>query len=388
MGLLLDPSHPRAPTDARPRRRVRKLWIILGIVFLVLLGARIALTPVLLRVVNSKLDDIPDYRGHVDDLDIHLFRGAYRIQGIRLDKASGKIPVPFFKADVVDISVEWRALLHGKLAAEVDVLRPEINFVKGPPGNSKAARDQSQTGIDPSWTDKVKALSPFDLNRFRIREGQIHYRDLHRTPKVNVHIDHLEAEAKGLTNEPRRGDSLPASFNCVFRAMGHADGRIEMKLDPLAKQPTFDLNAELKGLKLTTLNDFFRAYANVDAESGTFGLYTEAASVDGRFKGYVKPILKDLKILDVKEDKENPAKLFWEAMVAGVSNILENKRQDQVATQVPFQGNFSNPKAGIWASVGALLRNAFVRALRPSLSHSVDIQQLGGLKESQADHSK
>lgn len=387
----MDPSDRRATKSAPPKRRrsrLRVLWIILGVIVVLLVAARIALAPMLLRVVNARLNEIPDYRGHIEDLDIHLYRGAYSIQGIRLDKASGKIPVPFFKAEAVDISVEWRALLHRKLVAEIEVVRPEVNFVMGPPGGGRAARDESQTGIDPSWTDKVKALSPFDLNRFRIREGQIHYRDLHRSPKVNIHFDHIEAEAKGLTNAPTGGDTLPASFNCVFRAMGHADGRIEMKLDPLAKQPTFDLNAELKGLKLTTLNDFFRAYANVDVEDGSFGLYTEAAAVDGRFKGYVKPIIRDMKILNLKEDKKNPAKLFWEAMVAGVKEVLENHKENQVATQVPFSGSFSNPKAGVWPSVGALLRNAFVRALRPSLSRSIDIKTLGGLKKSQADHAK
>jgi hypothetical protein len=376
MSLFVDHSRPRAGTRSG---RIRKIWFVLAAILVLIIAARIALEPVLLRYVNGKLNEIPEYRGHIDDVDVHLYRGAYQIQGVKLEKMSGKVAEPFFQAKAVDISVEWRALLRGKLVSEIVLWNPEVNFVQGPPG-AAASKDKSQTGIDSSWVDKVKDLVPFDINRFSIREGQIHFRAPYRTPKVDLHIDHLEAEARGLTNQPSRGDTLPADFHSVFRIMGHADGRVEMKLDPLAAQPTFDLNAEITALKLTALNDFLRAYAKVDAEGGTFGLYTEAAAARGRFKGYVKPIIKDLKILDVEEDKKNPVKLFWETVVAGVSEVLENQPKDQMATQIPFSGRFDNPKAGLWASVGALLRNAFVRALRPSLSHSIDIKDVGGAR--------
>lgn len=138
-----------------------------------------------------------------------------------------------------------------------------------------------------------------------------------------------------------------------------------MKLNPLAPQPTFDVNAQLTGLRLVELNDFFRSYAKVDVEGGTFNRFTEAAAADGKFKGYVKPMMKDLKILDLEDEEEGLLKLMWESVVAGVSELLENQPKDQVATQIPIQGDFSNPKAGIWPSVGSLLRNAFVQALKP-----------------------
>lgn len=60
-----------------------------------LIGLRIALPYILLRFVNKELQTIPGYTGHVDDIDVHLIRGAYTIKAIRLDKTGGKIPVPF-----------------------------------------------------------------------------------------------------------------------------------------------------------------------------------------------------------------------------------------------------------------------------------------------------
>jgi hypothetical protein len=155
-----------------------------------------------------------------------------------------------------------------------------------------------------------------------------------------------------------------------------------MKLDPWARYPTFDMDGELTGLELKTLNDFLRAYAKVDAEGGSFSLYTEMAADSGKFKGYVKPILKDVKIFSPgKKDEGGPLESAWQALVGGVEELLENKQKHQLATQVPLAGKFKNPSAGIWASVGYLLRNGFVRALSPSLTHSVSFGDVSGGKD-------
>jgi hypothetical protein len=363
----------RAP--ARPRRR-RKWLIALAIVVVVLIGLRLALAPVILHYANRKLDQIPEYKGHIGDVELALLRGAYQIKDVSLRKVEGASTVPFFAADLVDLSVEWGALLHGKLVGEVELHGPRLNFVVA---QSKKA---SQTGIDSSWEDRSKELFPLDINRFKIDNGEIHFRDLTRTPKVDIHADQIDALAKGLTTRPRGDEALPATFHATARAMNHAKLRIDMKLDPWARYPTFDMDGELTGLELKTLNDFLRAYAKVDAEGGTFSLYTEMAADKGNFKGYVKPILKDVKIFSPgKKDEGGPLESAWQALVGGVEELLENKQKHQLATQVPLAGKFKNPSAGIWASVGYLLRNGFVRALSPSLTHSVSFGDVSGGKD-------
>ncbi len=373
-----NPPHPKTGHPRSKSRSLggffsslsRKTAIGLAIVAVLLIALRIALPHVILRVANQKLNEIPEYRGHIEDVDLSLWRGAYQIEGVRLDKLNGKIPVPFFSARVVDLSVEWRALFHGKLVSEIEVYEPRVNFVNAP------TKEESQTEIDDSWRDKVDEMFPLRINHFAIHEGEVHFRDFHRQPKVDIHLDHLEVNAKGLSNRQEKGKALPAVVHAGGRAMDHAKIRLDIKLAPLAKQPTFDLNAELTGLKLATLNDFLRAYASVDMENGRFDLFTEMAGADGKFTGYVKPLAKNVEILDLEKDKGNPLQVLWEALVAGVEKVLENPPKSQVGTQIPISGTFSDPKAGIWPTIGALLRNAFIRALRPQLNNSVDIQDV------------
>ena len=57
--------------------------------------------------VNRKLNEMEDYRGHVAAVDIHFWRGAYTIHEVKIEKTTGKVPVPFFSAPAVDLSVEW-----------------------------------------------------------------------------------------------------------------------------------------------------------------------------------------------------------------------------------------------------------------------------------------
>lgn len=325
----------------------------------------LTLSQFLLRFANKKLNEIPGYRGHISEIDVNLLRGAYTAKKVRLEKVDGKIPVPFFSATAVDLSVEWRALFHGKLVSEIDLVEPHLNFVSGP------TPQQSQTGIDTIWQQKVEDLFPIRINHFGIRGGEIHFRDFHQNPKVDIHLDHLEADVSGLTNSSKTSKLLPSTVHITGRVMDQASLRLDMKLAPLAASPTFDLDAEMKDLELTRLNDYFRAYVSADAKGGTIGLYTEMTASQGRFKGYVKPLAKDIKILGPEDKKKNPLHQLWEATLAGVVTIFENRTAAQVGTQIPFSGSFSNPNAAIWATVSYLLRNAFVEALKPQLNNSI-----------------
>jgi hypothetical protein len=347
-------------------RRKKVIYIIAGSLIVLLIAFRIALPSILLRYVNKQLATIDGYNGHVEDIDVALYRGAYTIKKIKLDKTGGKIPVPFFYADVIDLSIQWKALFNGKVVAEIDVERAMLNFVKGP---TKAT---SQTDIDNDWTKVVDKLIPIKLNRFEINDGEIHYRDFHSSPKVDIEATRVHILAENLSNARRRKNSLPSTVK-ASAAVYDGSVNLDMKIDPLAAAPTFDLNARLTTLNLPNLNNFLKAYGNFDAEKGSISLYTEAAAKDNKVTGYVKPVIKDLKVVNWKEDKDNVPKLVWESVVGAVAWLLNNKKKDQIATVAEFSGRLDDPDLNVWLIVGQLLRNAFIQALYPSLENSVNL---------------
>ncbi|MBK7037888.1 MAG: DUF748 domain-containing protein [Bacteroidetes bacterium] len=351
-------------SKGRKRLRIKKILLVLLVVLIVI---RILLPYIVLKVVNNKLAELDGYTGHVRDIDLALIVGSYKIKDIKLEKTGGKIPVPFFAAEVIDLSVEWKALFKGGLVGEIEVRRPILNFVKGP------TEETSQTKIDKEWQDIVNELMPLKLNRFEIVEGEIHYLDYYSSPKVDVFTSNIYILAENLSNVTDSTNLLPSTVTGSAEIYG-GKAKLNMKLDALNKTPTFDMNAEMIGLNLVEVNDFLKAYGKFDVQKGTFGVYTEAAAKDGKIIGYTKPIIKDLDVIEWKEEKEDPlGQKLLESVVGLGGWIFKNRSEDQVATEIEFEGELKDPAINVWNIIGETLRNAFIEALYPSLEHTINI---------------
>src|SRR5947207_13969620 len=82
--------------------------------------------------VNRKLSEIPGYRAHVAAVTLHLWRGAYQIHNIDIKKTSGRVPVPFFAAPLVDLSVQWHALIFERsFVGNIEIHSAKLHIVNG-----------------------------------------------------------------------------------------------------------------------------------------------------------------------------------------------------------------------------------------------------------------
>ena len=144
---------------------LRRFQIALVVLALILVLARLALPFAIRDYVNRQLREVPEYGGEVGAIHVNLWRGAYEILDLKLVKTAGEVPVPFVRIPHMDLSIEWPQLLQGAVVGEVEMTRPEVNFVSGP------TDEQKQTGVDKGWQQTLEALFPFTINRFEIREG-------------------------------------------------------------------------------------------------------------------------------------------------------------------------------------------------------------------------
>jgi hypothetical protein len=350
--------------------RTGKRRVILGLLLCLgagLAGLRLALPTIVRDYVNRKLDQIPDYDGRVGGIDIHLIRGAYTIKAVDIMKTSGDVKVPFFSARKVDLSVAWRELFHRALVGEIHVYEGNVNFVKS------ESESDSQTSIDKSWISVVKDLFPFRINRFDIHNGALSFHDIHARPKVELYLTNLVVVCTNLYNTAKFQNELPADFRATGATIGNGQVKLQVKLDPLADDPKFDLELALTGMDLIALNDFLEAYGRFHVNRGTFEVFSEIAGEDGHFDGYAKPFFEDLDVLDLKEDSRHPVKLVWQAIVAGAVKLFKNHPKDQVATKIPVSGTFEKTHVEIWTTVANVLRNAFIQAFQARLDKSIDI---------------
>jgi hypothetical protein len=156
---------------------------------------------------------------------------------------------------------------------------------------------------------------------------------------------------------------LPASINARGTTIGGGRFDLSVRGDPLAAQPRFTLKLDLKDVELVALNDFLEAYANVDVSAGKFQLYVEVNAADGRFEGYAKPFLDHVEFTNISDQNQGLFRRMWESLVSTVSTIVKNDDRDQVATRIPFAGEFGKTDVGVWSTIVHLVRHGFGRAL-------------------------
>ncbi|HET9448258.1 MAG TPA: DUF748 domain-containing protein, partial [Steroidobacteraceae bacterium] len=342
-------------------RRRHKYLLIIGIVVVVLVAARVALEPILVNYVNDTLDELPAYDGHIGDIDVALLRGGYDIQDIEIVKTGSGQPVPFFKADRIDATVEWRSLMRGSLVAQGELFRPQINLVQG------ESEEQSQLGKEVNWVDQFKELFPFRFNTVRVHDGTVTFTAPGIQTKDALVARHLNGQLSNLTNVADSAKETFARYEFTAEVLDGGQARIDGGIDPLAAKPTFDLNLRLENVQLPQVNPWLTRFIKADAEQGEFELYMEIAAADGAFKGYAKPVMRNVNIYSSEEPEKNPLKRLWEGLVDVAADILENREKDQVAARIPLSGAIENPNTDLFATIGSVLRNAFVSAFARSL---------------------
>lgn len=364
--------------------RRRDQWLIAIVVLIVVAVAVRGALPVVVRnQVNHRLQALEQYDGHVDDVDLALWRGAYGIDNLRIVKTGSGQPVPFISSERMDFSVEWRSLLRGSLVAEAVLQRPNVNFVQG------KTKQESQTGEGVNWTDGFEELFPFRFNTVTVHDGVVTFRAPGIRTADAIKATNVEAQVTNLTNVADSGKQTFASFQATAAVLDGGGANISGSVDPLGKQPTFDVNLQVNNVKLPQVNPWLRQYIKADAEAGDFELYLEIAAADGKFQGYAKPVLRNVDIYSSEEPEENLLKRIWEGLVDFAANVLENDQNEQVAARIPFTGTIDNPQTSVFATIVSVLRNAFVSAFARSLEGSISVrnvrENLKGIGEPSAD---
>jgi hypothetical protein len=350
-------------------RRTKFLWA-LGILAVLLIAARAAAPFVVKDWLNKKLVALESYDGHVTDIDLALLRGAYRADMVRIVKTGSKQPEPFFDAEHVDISIEWRNLLRGKLVVECVLQRPRVNLIRAD------TKEQSQLGTEVNWADELEKLSPFKFNTIVVKDGFATFRAPGIRSKDALQASNIFGEITNMTNVAKSGQATFAGFRASATVLDSGSALVVGSANPLARTPTFDVNLTVKDVELPRVNPWLREYIKADAEAGDFELYTEIAAADGKFRGYAKPIMRKVDIYRSEEATDSAFQRVWEGLVDFAAEIFEDQDTGQVAARIPIEGTIENPEAGVFETVVSVVRNAFVSAFTRSLEGSVSIRSV------------
>lgn len=302
---------------------------------------------------NVKLDDIPlDYFKPITErYNLAVRKGAVAADGTVEYASDGGTLAVIRQLTASGLDADW-----------VHTARTEANEQQVKQKAKEAAKEASNA---PSMLLRV--------DHARITKSTLGFVNAATQPQYRVFFSDLEIDLRNLSNQFTEGT---AAASVRGRFMGSGPTVVDATFRPEDKGPDFDLAVRLENADMRTMNDLLRAYGKFDVVSGLFSFYSELSVKQGRIEGYVKPLYRDLKAYDERQDREKGLfRKLYEKLVGGVSKLLENKPREEVATKAEVSGTLENANASTWQVVVNLVRNAFFRAILPGFD-----EELGRLR--------
>lgn len=222
----------------------------------------------------------------------------------------------------------------------------------------KTARKYSN---EPSFELKV--------NEVEVRKGQLGFVNRAAKPPYRVFLADTTLAIENFSNQLEDGI---ARGKAQAQFMGSGPTQIDFAFRPEAKGPDFDLAVRIENTDMRKMNDLFRAYGNFDVTAGVFSFYSEIKVRQGKIEGYVKPLFRDMKVYDERQDREKSVfRKLYEGLVGGIAGLLQNRPREEVATQTSISGDIEQPETSTWETVLRLIQNAFFKAILPGFEKEV-----------------
>lgn len=350
--------------------------ILLGVAVLLML-LRIAAPFAIEKGVNYALSTTPGLSGHIGDVDIALYRGAYQIQDIALYLKDGEQQQPLLNIKQVDISVLWSALLNGSVVAKMRFLQPEIYYADDT-SQVETINDDAQN--EQTWIDLANRLVPFAIDRIDIEEGRVIFVSIDQQRRAETTLESINGQINNLTNSKDYSGTLVSNTQLSALIEGVCPLTLAGSYDPYASKPTFTLDVEMQRLPVKQIDGLIRSYAPFDLEAGEIDFAMEFIAEQGKVDGYLKAGIYDVTVFDwhedVVEDGGNPFEWLFEGLTAAIATVFENGDKNLIATRVPLQGKINNIETPLWPTISSIIKNAFVKALDIKVDKVVKRQAL------------
>jgi hypothetical protein len=160
----------------RPRVGTRGRWILGGLallIALVVIGSFLVDEP-LRRYIEGQMNErLEGYTVRIERLSFHPVGASLTLYGLVISQDAHPDP-PVLHVERFDASVQWKALMFGRVVADFRVERPTVYADRE--HLEREARDPTPVK-DKGWQDAFEAIYPLKINRVRIVDGTITYVD-------------------------------------------------------------------------------------------------------------------------------------------------------------------------------------------------------------------
>lgn len=311
------------------------LWIIA-----ILCIARILLPKAMLYGINQILDtQLEHYEGNLQDLRLSILRGEYELRDLKIYKKQNP-DLAFVKIHRINVQIEWKEVLNSKVVAQVSFKNLHVNLLDSKNKDKQQFATEEKTE---NWEAVVLSIIPLQLNRLTIIDSSLNFRNLDFPSAEAVQIHHINAEIKNLLSVEYNENLLsPIQLSAKLGKSGtlKLNGGADLTRDP----QVFDLDFEIRNLKIPDFNDTLMLYVPINFKTGEFNFLGELVGNSKNTHGYMKLFLDDLDIFQIDQTYVSGKHFVIEVLGGFSAWILEVLSGDKIATEFSFQkerGNLS-----------------------------------------------
>ncbi|MDQ2042662.1 DUF748 domain-containing protein [Pseudoalteromonas sp. 20-92] len=354
----------------------RKWFSFLVVIVLLLITLRIAAPYAVQQYVNYQLKHTQGITGHIGDVDLFLYRGAYAIDDVEIYATNATTaPRPLLAVKTLDFSLAWSALLKGNLVTNMAFMRPEIVIYDK---NPNAAEQNQRVKDETTWIGLANDLVLFSIDTLTIEQGKLSLVNATSQGENPTFISNINARIENITNAQNLSKTLVTTLNVEGALMGEAALRLNGKLDPFSKHANFDFNAEVQRFSVENLDTVFKVYTPFDIEAGGIDGAMELVAKDNNLNGYVKAGVQNLSVFswreDIEKDDDGIFTAIFEGSVDLLGSILENDESKLVAARIPIEGQLDNTDVSTFQAVISVLKNAFFDAFKMKVDNIISFE--------------
>ena len=198
-----------------------------------------------------------------------------------------------------------------------------------------------------------KPMMPIKIGKITLQGGTVRFTDNFVKPNYTANLRKIGGSVTGLSSEPGSiADlSLRGSYDDV------APLSLTAKINPLSAKPYLDLQAEVKGIEMTSFSTYSGKYAGYAIDKGKLSVFVKYKIENDQLNAENRVFLDQLTFGNAVESPD-ATKLPVKLAIA----LLKNSK-GEIDVNLPISGSLNDPQFSVGGLVVKVIVNLLVKAV-------------------------
>jgi uncharacterized protein involved in outer membrane biogenesis len=194
---------------------------------------------------------------------------------------------------------------------------------------------------------------PINIGKVTLQGGTVNFTDNFVKPNYSARLRQIGGRVSGLSSAPDSVANLElrGSYDNV------APLNVTATINPLAARPYLDLQADIKGVELTSLSAYSGKYAGYAIEKGKLSLFVKYKIENSQLEAENRVFIDQLTFGNAVESPDATS-----LPVSLAVSLLKN-RNGEIDLNLPISGSLDDPQFSIGGLIVKVVVNLFVKAV-------------------------